>query len=539
MKFFRKHLSKIYWLLAGFILCKTPSSAQLNLTQQSLLSFPGQRVAGVWHYVDSLNHEYALVGTEHGISIVDVTNPASPNFILQVPGISNLWHEVKTWGRFAYATTEGIDTNGINDGLQIIDLRYLPDSAPAHYWHGDGLIAGQLHKAHTLEMDNGFVYINGHNIFSLGRGVIIADLADPLNPHYVGAETLNYCHDSFIRGDTLWTSDLNAGFSVFDISNKSSPVFLANQATPGNFNHNAWLSDNSHTLFTTDEHNHAPLAAFDVTDLNNISLLDKYSVGQIVNSNYFDEVHNVRVLNDFLVNACYGSQVTIVDASRPSNLVEVGNFPILTGLSWDVDPYLPSGNILATGETTGLYVLSPNYVRACFLEGVVTDSLTNFPINLVHVEIQSVSLIDSTDFTGVYQTGYHVAGSYSVRYSKPGYITKTIHGVVLSNGNLTMLNVQLVPDLTDVNEKNNPDEVSVFPNPFFESSNLFVSGELLEQFGPFQFEIKDVTGRPVVRIKQVDETRTKISGRNFSAGIYFYELRNETGFSRKGKIVME
>src|SRR6185369_16524136 len=115
-----------------FTVISSQSWAQLNLVQRSFLPFPGQRLAGVWHYVDPFNKEYALVGTERGISIVDVTNPTLPVFILQVPGITNRWHEIKTWGSYAYATTEGIDPAGFNDGLQIINLNYLPDSAPAH-----------------------------------------------------------------------------------------------------------------------------------------------------------------------------------------------------------------------------------------------------------------------------------------------------------------------------------------------------------------------------------------------------------------------
>ena len=81
------------------------------------------------------------------------------------------------------------------------------------------------------------------------------------------------------------------------------------------------LSDNGQVLFTTDERNHAPLASYDVSDLSNIELLDKYSVAHIVDSSLSDEVHNVRVLNDFLISACYGSQITLVDAARPDVMV--------------------------------------------------------------------------------------------------------------------------------------------------------------------------------------------------------------------------
>ena len=515
------------------------SKAQLNLTELSHVVFPGQRVAGVWHYVDSNNLEYALVGTEFGISIVDVTNPVLPDFILQVPGITNRWKEIKTWGSFAYATTEGRDQGGIHDGLQIIDLRYLPDSAPAHYWQGDGAIAGMLHKAHSVTIDNGFIYINGHDVPGLNAGVLIADLIDPMNPHYVGATTLNYCHDSFVRGDTLWASEIYAGqFAVYNIQDRENPVLLATQPTPAAFNHNTWLSDNSRVLFTTDERNHAPLAAYDVSDLSNIELLDKYSAMQIVDPTRWDVVHNVRVLNDFLVNACYGSQITIVDAAHPDNLIEVGNFPIQSSIAWDVDPYLPSGIILATGQTAGLFVLAPSYNRACYLEGNVTDSITGLPLINALIRILSTTARDSTKFTGDYKTGYLMPGNYNIEFSKPSYFPKTISNVSLSNGVITTLDVQLVPVLTGIEEPENLSMVSVFPNPFSDVAQLIVPGEWFIRNPSLNVTLKDMTGRAVKKISGIVSSPILISRADLAQGMYSYEVTNNFEVVAYGKLIV-
>ena len=515
-------------------------NAQVNLVQLSNVPFPGQRVAGVWHYTDSLNHEYALVGTENGLSIVDVTDPFSPLFILQVPGISNKWHEIKTWSHYAYVTTEGTDTLGIQDGLQIIDLRYLPDSAPAHYWQGDGSIAGRLHRAHTLTVANGFVYINGHNIFSLHSGVIIADLIDPWNPHFVGADTSNYCHDSFVRGDTLWASEIWAGqFAVYNISNRSAPVLNATEHTPAQFNHNAWLSDNSRVLFTTDERNHAKLASFDVTDLSNIELLGTYAVTHVVDSGNWDAVHNVRVLNDFLINACYGSQITLVDAAYPDNLVEVGNFPIPATLAWDADPFLPSGNILATGLTAGLYVLSPTYVRACYLEGNVTDSVTGSFLNNVTVQILSTTAFSTSNASGEYKTGYVSSGNYTIKFSKTGYYSKIISAVTLSNGVITVVDAQLAQDYSAIVEQDEASAGCIFPNPFSESTQLIIAERFFNDNSPLRILIKDVTGRVVKKITGFKSSPVKISKDKLGNGLYFYEIRNDSGLIGQGKMIVQ
>ncbi|MEZ4982763.1 MAG: hypothetical protein R2769_14490 [Saprospiraceae bacterium] len=39
--------------------------------------------------------------------------------------------------------------------------------------------------------------------------------------------------------------------------------------------------------------------------------------------------------------------------------------------AWGAYPFLPSQTVLISDINSGLYVLQPNYVRACWLEGTV------------------------------------------------------------------------------------------------------------------------------------------------------------------------
>jgi hypothetical protein len=101
------------FLLAAFLAVVAMNSyAQLNISLASNLSINGQALANIGGYVDSLNNEYALVGNYDGLSIVNVTNPASPFIAFDVPGTPSEWREVKTWGKYAYVTTEG-GSNGL------------------------------------------------------------------------------------------------------------------------------------------------------------------------------------------------------------------------------------------------------------------------------------------------------------------------------------------------------------------------------------------------------------------------------------------
>src|SRR6188768_3038685 len=106
------------------------ANAQLNLSRIGAWYSNGQTLAGCWHYVDSAGNEYALVGASEGIMILDISNPAVPVFLFQLPGLPSLWHEVKVSGNYAYAVSEAQDPDTLEDGMQIINLSYLPDSAP-------------------------------------------------------------------------------------------------------------------------------------------------------------------------------------------------------------------------------------------------------------------------------------------------------------------------------------------------------------------------------------------------------------------------
>lgn len=419
-------------------------NAQLNINLIGQLTFPGHGdLSDIWGYVDGSGNEYAIVGLQDGTSIVDISTPSNPVQVFFSPGANTIWRDMKVWNNHAYIVNEG------NNGMKIIDLSNLPGAITA----GDvSQYSGSTYPfstAHDLYIDeNGYAYIMGSN--NGNGGAIILDLnPDPENPVEVGRYNTYYLHDGMARGDTLWAGAINDGFFVvIDVSNKSAPVTMVTQNTPSFFTHNCWISDNGHTLFTTDEQSNGFIAAYDVSNLSNISELDR------VQSNPGQNVipHNTFVLGNYVVSSYYRDGVTIHDVSNPSSMVEVGNYdtsPAFSGNGfngcWGVYPYLPSGLIIASDIENGLYVLGPTYTPACYLAGNVTDSLTTGALDAVQVDIVSTSTSTNTNILGNYQTGLATAGTYSVTFSKFGYKTKTINGVVLSSGNTTTLNVELVP----------------------------------------------------------------------------------------------
>ncbi len=422
-------------------------NAQLNMSLIGQLPYSGHGdLSDIWGYVDTTGKEYALVGLQDGTSIVDISTPSSPVEVFYSSGANTIWRDLKVWNKHAYIVNEG------GNGLKIIDMSNLPGAiTPSDVYQFTGS-AYPFQTAHDLYIDeNGYCYIMGANY--LTGGAIILDLnVDPQNPVEVGLYDDYYIHDGMARGDTLWAGCVNDGFfAVIDVSNKANPITMATNNTPSFTSHNCWPSDDNQTLFTTDEVGNGFIASYDVSNLSNISELDRVqsSPGQNVIP------HNTFFMNDYLITSYYRDGVTIHDVSNPSLMIEVGNYdtsPQFSGFDfngcWGVYPYLPSGLIIASDMENGLYVLGANYTRACFLEGKVTDSLTTNPIDNVQIDIVSTSTSTNTNIIGDYQTGIATAGNYDVTFSKFGYKTKTITNVSLTNGVTNLLNVELVPSVT-------------------------------------------------------------------------------------------
>jgi choice-of-anchor B domain-containing protein len=432
--------------LTAICLLTTILNAQENYNMQlrSHLEFPGKSCANIWGYADPQGNEYALVGTSTGLSIVDVTNPSTPQLLFEVPSVENFWREVKTWQGYAYMTTEGD-----NAGLTVIDLTDLPNSIDYQVYDGDGAIANQLSTIHALHIDNGKCYLYGSNI-GVG-GMLILDLADPWNPSYIGQYDNYYVHDGIVFGDTAWAGNIYDGFfTVIDVSDPANPIELTQQETPGNFTHNTWLSDDRKYLLTTDEIPNSYLTSYSIDDIGNISEEDRFQTA--AGSNCI--VHNTHILNDYAVTSWYTEGVVIVDNDRPNNLIEVAKYDFSDfegdGFNgcWGVYPYLPSGNIIASDIETGLWVLTPTYQRACYFEGTVTDSICGTNLEGVTVTIGNNLVTDSSNINGIFRTGTVVPGTYSVTFSKPGYNSQTFNNLVFENGALINLDVVLFSETT-------------------------------------------------------------------------------------------
>jgi len=420
-----------------------------NLELQSNLPFD-QTLSDIWGYTDEDGREYALVGLRSAVAIVDITDPKDPQLISQIAGPSSSWRDIKTYEDHAYVIT---DQRG--DGLHVLDLSNLPnplDSTDHYFWSPilPELDSTQLSTCHNLyiEETSGIAYLAGCNVN--GGGIFLVDVTNGDSLEYISALNREYSHDVYVRNDTVYSSAIFRGvFTIEDATDKQNTQVLAAQGTPFEFTHNTWLSDNGNVLFTTDERGNAPVGAYDISDLSDIKKLDEFRPIKTEGRGLIP--HNVHVLDDFLVTSFYKEGVIITDASRPDNLIEVGNYDTNTeedvsgfGGAWGAYPFFPSGLVVASDMQNGLFVLAPTYVRAAHLEGTVVDALSGMPLTDVQVQILSADPNrESSDAAGTYKTGQVTPGTFMVQFSKTGYETQEVEAVLV-NGELTVLFVELV-----------------------------------------------------------------------------------------------
>src|SRR5690606_21603242 len=186
-------MKKIFFLC--FLFSFGAIKAQLNMDSISHVDYNllhSTVINDVWGYEDELGNEYALVGTQKGTSVVDVSTPSNPLEIFWEPGMESIWRDLKTYDDYAYVTTEA------QNGLLIIDLSPLPASTVLSTSYYTGPIGQEWFSAHNLYVtDDGYAYIFGANRGN--GGVIILDIhTDPMNPIEVGVFDDWYTHDGYV-----------------------------------------------------------------------------------------------------------------------------------------------------------------------------------------------------------------------------------------------------------------------------------------------------------------------------------------------------
>jgi choice-of-anchor B domain-containing protein len=312
--------------------------------------YPNTAYADVWGYAAD-GREYALMGVTGGTSIIDITDPANPvevDFISGPAAPPYEWRDIKTHLNYAYVVTEG---TGSGQGLQIIDLSNLPASASLV-----NTVDTWFSRAHNIFIDNGYAYVIGTNG---GGGMHILDLSDPVIPIRTAYYTASdYIHDVYVWNDTV-VACADDSYDLVDVSDKNNPQLVSlSSLIPGIYAHSGWMTEDKRYFISAEEFNIRDLMVYDLQDRSTWDLV--VPSWQMSGDS---PIHNIFVLDNYAHISYYKDGYVALDISDPTAPTIAGQYDTFPGSegsyagAWGCYPYLPSGNVLISDMSTGLYVL--------------------------------------------------------------------------------------------------------------------------------------------------------------------------------------
>jgi len=365
-----------------------------------------------WGFVQD-NREYAVIGSTDGSHFFDVTDPVNTKLVDYVPG----YVQGGTVSHRDYHDYHGYLYMVCDQGwssLQIVDLSYLPDSV--HVVHDSHDL---LWNAHNIYIDTAkaILYSCGERGGSGESPMALYSLVDPENPTFITTyDSTSYVHDIYVRNDTAYIHALTEGLRIVDFSDTSNPVEIASLTTypDQGLNHSGCLSEDGNIYAFADEDYGMDIKIYDVSDMNNLSLLSTFNSGVHDSS----VIHNLFIHEGFIYFSNYFEGLRIFDIADPTNPVEVGYYDTYPDSdyenkfkgAWGVYPLLPSGIVLVSDMQTGLYVfdVSKAVVSTKEIEVISESEINIYPnpvIDQVTIEInspdiQKINSVSIYDFSG-------------------------------------------------------------------------------------------------------------------------------------------
>ncbi len=508
------------------LLTASLSAQSLNVDVFGQFNRGDIRYSGSWFYVGPDNTEYALIGTRTGVAANVIDDVALPE-VGFIPGPESNWREITVIEDHAYVTTEG---TGPGQGMQVIDLSYLPDSLhllTTYTYVSDSI--DNITRGHIIQKNNyadeSYVYVNG----GCGNcGVQIIDVSEPENPSLVGEyQPGYYIHDCFVKNDRLYACAFyNSTIDVVDISDKANPTLITTIPDPGSNTHSVWLTEDDRHLVICDEANGLPARIMNVEDVE-----DPFVESPTYTADEESLVHNPYIRGDYIFYAHNSAGLTVVDIRDARLPVEVAYFDTWAGASgtgglWSACPFPPSGKIIGGDRTGGLYVWEFNNTQAGRFYGVVKDSLTGQILMNAEVVLQPNNEMLGLDFDGAFKYGSMAAGGLALDAAAMGYDPKSISFDLLEGDSL-WFEIDLVPEgwmpPVSVFDLHSIPALSVFPNPSTGNYNI----DLSMVAGAQKMEVFDVSGQLLLSENVEGFLEVKLNMEEEANGVYLVRIVDE------------
>lgn len=326
-----------------------------------------------WHD-SSTGREYVIAGSTDSIYFFDITDPYHIKLCDvedgNAKGVINRDYEV--YLHYVYCVA---DQN--KGSLQVFDLKYLPDSVHKVY-DDDSLCI----NAHTLFVEaasrrlylcspkyrnnQGSRQLDILSLDSPEHPVFLAHLAVPKQSN--GDDAFKWVHEAHVRNDTAYLACGYHGMYIYDLRDVSKQTIISSLISypKAGYCHGSWLNASGKYIILTDE---IP-EGLDVK-IFDISVLQAPRIKSMFNSNVGATPHNAYWYGDFAYVSHYHDGVTVFNIKNidtpyleayydtyPQN--PAGNYTGKYSGCWGVWPYLPSGNIVASDRSNGIFVLKPD-----------------------------------------------------------------------------------------------------------------------------------------------------------------------------------
>jgi choice-of-anchor B domain-containing protein len=379
--------------------CEAGKAGSFECRDADLVSFlpvsalGGQRgvlLNDIWGWTDSVtNREFALVGRTNGTAFVEVTDPANPVYLGELPmhkgAKSNIWRDIKVYKNHAFIVADGAGPHG----MQIFDLTQLRNVKQPPVTFQETGHYDRIHSAHNIVINEktGFAYPVGNSMGgeTCGGALHMVDVRDPQRPRFAGCYAdpatgkarTGYTHDAQCviyqgpdeqyKGREICFNSSETALGIADVTDKKQPKAISVASYPNvSYAHQGWLSEDHRFFYLDDEGDELAGTApktrtlvFDLADLDD----------PVVAREFFGTTaatdHNLYVRGRYLYQSNYVSGLRVLDIQDPVNPVEVGFFdtvpygenqPGFAG-SWSNFPYFKSGVVAVTSMREGLFMV--------------------------------------------------------------------------------------------------------------------------------------------------------------------------------------
>jgi choice-of-anchor B domain-containing protein len=373
----------------------------------------------IWGWTGCSGREFALMGRTNGTAFVEITDPANPIYVGNLPSHTgnSIWRDIKTYADHAFIVSEAG-----SHGMQVFDLTQLCSIAIPPVTFGETTHYDDFGSAHNLVINEGSGYAYGVGTNSCSGGLHMVNIQNPLNPTNAGCfSTDGYTHDAQCvnyhgpdtehQGKEICFNSNTDTLTIVDVTNKATPAQLSRTGYAGSgYTHQGWLTEDQAYFLLDDEADETGFGhntrtyIWDLADLDNPLLIDNYTASTAAID------HNLYIKGNYAFQANYRAGLRILDIQdiANGNLFEEAYFDIYPSSdsasfngAWSTYPYFDSGVVIVSGIEQGLFVLQPTTLPGACTSPSDVPWLAVSPDSGATAENSSTPITVSFDSTGL------------------------------------------------------------------------------------------------------------------------------------------